>query len=116
RTARAIRLGGGRNGERDFHGEKRSNSTHASTTDPEAQLYKKGPGKEAKLSFTGHALMENRSGLIVATTVTKATGTAERKAAEDMIVRCSPGVRRLTLGGDKGYEQRRSSPTRARST
>jgi transposase len=96
--------GPGRNGERDFHGEKRSNSTHASTTDPEAQLYRKGPGKEAKLSFMGHALMENRSGLVVAATVTKATGTAERKAAEAMIVRHSPGVRRVTLGCDKGYD------------
>ena len=94
----------GRNGERDFHGEKRSNASHVSTTDAEAQLYKKGPGKEAKLSFIGHALMENRSGLIVAATVTKATGTAERKAAEEMIVRHSPGVRRITVGGDKGYD------------
>jgi Transposase DDE domain len=96
--------GPGRNGERNFHGEKRSNATHASTTDPEAQLYKKGPGKEAKLSFMGHTLMENRNGLIVAAALTKATGTAERKAAEEMIVRRSPGVRRLTLGGDKGYD------------
>src|ERR1700759_1351354 len=95
---------GGRNGERDFHGETRGNDTHASTTDPEAQLYRKGPGKEAKLSFMGHALMENRSGLVVAATVTKATGTAERKAAEQMIVRHSPGVRRITVGGDKGYD------------
>jgi transposase len=96
--------GPGRNGERNFHGEKRSNATHASTTDPEAQLYKKGPGKEAKLSFMGHTLMENRNGLIVAAALTKATGTAEREAAEEMIVRRSPGVRRLTLGGDKGYD------------
>src|SRR6266481_2174106 len=94
----------GRNGERDFHGEKRSNATHASTTDPEAQLYRKGRGKEAKLSFMGHALMENRSGLIVAATLTKATGTAEREAAEQMIVRHSPGARRITLGADKGYD------------
>ena len=84
--------GSGRNGERDFHGEKRSNATHASTTDPEAQLYRKGRGKEAKLSFMGHTLMENRSGLIVAATLTKATGTAERAAAEEMIVRHSPGA------------------------
>src|ERR1700757_4928702 len=63
--------GSGRNGERDFHGEKRSNATHASTTDPEAQLYRKGRGKEAKLRFMGHVLMENRNGLIVATTLTK---------------------------------------------
>ena len=84
--------GPGRNGEGDFHGEKRSNCTHASTTNSEAQLFRKGRGKEAKLSFMGHALMENRSGLVVATTVTKATGTAEHKAAEEMIVRHSPGV------------------------
>jgi transposase len=96
--------GSGRNGERDFHGEKRSNATHASTTDPEAQLYRKGQGKEAKLSFMGHALMENRSGLIVAATLTKATGTAERRAAEEMIVCRSPGASRITLGGDKGYD------------
>ena len=93
-----------RNGERDFHGEKRSNATHASSTDPEAQLYRKGRGKEAKLSFMGHALMENRSGLIVAATLTKATGTAERQAAEEMIVRHSPGARRITLGSDKAYD------------
>jgi hypothetical protein len=96
--------GPGRNGERDFHGEKRSNATHASTTDPDAQLYRKGRGKEAKLSFMGHTLMENRSGLIVAATLTQATGTAERKAAEEMIVRHSPGARRITLGADKGYD------------
>src|ERR1700740_729037 len=76
--------GPGRNGERDFHGEKPSNATHASSTDPEAQLYRKGRGKEAKLSFMGHALMENRSGLIVAANLTKATGTAEREAAEEI--------------------------------
>ena len=96
--------GSGRNGERDFHGEKRSNATHASTTDPDAQLYRKGRGKEAKLSFMGHTLMENRSGLIVAATLTQATGTAERKAAEEMIVRHSPGARRITLGADKGFD------------
>ncbi len=96
--------GSGRNGERDFHGEKRSNATHASSTDPEAQLYRKGRGKEAKLSFMGHVLMENRSGLIVAATLTKATGTAEREAAEAMIVRHSPGARRITLGADKGFD------------
>jgi hypothetical protein len=96
--------GSGRNGERDFHGEKPSNATHSSSTDPEAQLYRKGRGKEAKLSFMGHALMENRSGLIVAATLTKATGAAERQAAEEMIVRHSPGARRITLGADKGYD------------
>src|SRR3982075_2532407 len=95
--------GSGRNGERDFHGGKRSNATHASTTDPEAQLDRKGRGKEAKLSFMGHTLMEIRSGLIVAATLTQATGTAERKAAEEMIVSHSPGGR-ITLGADKGYD------------
>jgi transposase len=96
--------GPGRNGERDFHGEKPANATHASTTDPEAKLYRKGHGKEAKLSFMGNTLMENRSGLIVAATLTQASGTAERKAAEEMIVRHSPGARRITLGADKGYD------------
>ena len=96
--------GPGRNGERDFHGEQRSNATHASTTDPEAKLYRKGPGKEAKLSFLGHALMENRSGLVVVAAVTEASGTAERKAAAQMIVRHSPGARRITLGADKAFD------------
>ena len=108
--------GSGRNGERDFHGEKRSNATHASTTDPEAQLYRKGRGKEAKLSFIGHTLMENRSGLIVAATLTQATGTAERKAAEEMIVRHSPGARRITRVPTRVSTQRHSSPTCAHST
>jgi len=96
--------GPGRNGERNFHGEKPANATHASTTDPEAKLYRKGQGKEAKLSFMGHTLMENRSGLIVAAMLTEATGTAERTAAEEMIVRYSPGAQRITLGADKGYD------------
>src|SRR5688572_18275090 len=68
----------------DFHGEKRSNQTHQSKTDPEARLYKKGPGKEAKLSYQGQVLMENRNGLVTATRLTQATGTAEREAALDM--------------------------------
>src|SRR5215212_1073580 len=63
----------------DFHGEKRSNATHQSTTDPESRLMKRGKGKEAKLSFMGHALMENRNGLLVDFQVTTATGTAERE-------------------------------------
>jgi transposase len=96
--------GPGRNGERDFHGEKPANATHASTTDPEARLYRKGQGKEAKLSFMGHTLMENRSGLVVAATLTQATGTAERSAAEEMVVRYSPGAQHITLGADKGYD------------
>ena len=96
--------GPGRNGARDFHGERPANETHASTTDPEARLYRKGRGKEAKLSFMGHTLMENRSGLIVATAVTQANGTAEREAAIEMIVRHSPGSRRITAGADKAYD------------
>ncbi|MFO1080274.1 MAG: IS5 family transposase [Reyranellaceae bacterium] len=96
--------GPGRNGKRSFHGEKRSNETHASTTDPQAQLHRKGSGKEAKLAFLGHALMENRSGLIVEADLTQANGRAERQAARQMIVRHAPDARRLTLGADKGYD------------
>jgi len=72
---------GGRNGERDFHGEKRSNKTHASTTDPDARLYKKAQGQAAKLCHMGHVVMENRNGLVVEASVTHATGAAEREAA-----------------------------------
>jgi transposase len=85
----------GRNGERHFHNEKRSNETHASTTDPDARLYRKGSSQAAKLSYMGHALMENRHGLVIGATLTPATGTAEREAAIKMIVRRSPGARRL---------------------
>ena len=94
-----------RNAEVDFRGEKRSNATHASTTDPEARLYKKSPGAGAILCFMGHTLMENRSGLIVQADLTQADGHAERRAALAMIHRHSPGsTRRLTLGADKGYD------------
>lgn len=94
-----------RNAEVDFKGEKRSNATHASTTDPEARLYKKSPGTGAALCFMGHALMENRHGLIVEGDLTQADGHAERRAALDMVHRHSPGsTRRLTLGADKGYD------------
>jgi transposase len=94
-----------RNAEVDFRGEKRSNATHVSTTDPDARLYKKSPGTGAALCFIGHALMENRSGLIVQGDLTQADGHAERRAALDMIHRHSPGsTRRLTLGADKGYD------------
>ena len=96
----------GRNGERDFHDEKRGNDTHASTTDPEAKLYRKGKGKEAKLSYIGNALAENRHGLVVETELGAASGTIEREAATTMIVRHSPGSRRLTLGGDKAFDAR----------
>jgi hypothetical protein len=87
----------------DFHGQKRTNDTHQSTTDPEALLAKKGHGKEAKLCFTGHVLMENRNGMVVDVTFTQATGTAEREAALDMLEGV-PGSRRVTLGADKGYD------------
>ena len=79
----------GRNGQHDFHGQTRKNDTHPSTTDPDARLFKKGPGKEAKLCFMGHALMENRHGLIVQAHLTEASGTAEREAAVQMIQRQS---------------------------
>ena len=94
-----------RNADIDFRGEKRSNATHASTTDPDARLYKKSPGTGAMLCFMGHALMENRSGLIVQGDLTQADGHAERRAALDMIHRHSPGsTRQLTLGADKGFD------------
>lgn len=93
-----------RNAEVDFHGQKRSNATHASTSDPDARLYRKGKGKEAKLCHMGHALMENRSGLIVETETTLADGHAERRAALAMINRRCPGERKITLGADKGYD------------
>jgi transposase len=95
---------GGRNAPADFKGEKRSNATHASTTDPDALLYRKGPGMEAKLCFIGHGLMENRSGLIVGTRVTRVSGHAERLAALDLIAPHGDRRRAVTLGADKGYD------------
>jgi len=94
--------GGGRNAERNFHGQKRTNETHASTTDPEARLYRKGPGKEAKLCFLGETMTENRHGLIVATRTMLATGTAECEAALDMMADRNG---RGTVGADKLYDQ-----------
>lgn len=96
--------GPGRNGEQDFHAQKRSNDTHASTTDPDARLYRKGRGKEAKLCFMGHALMENRNGLIVDALATRASGHAERLAARHMIAPHADRARPITLGGDKGFD------------
>ena len=93
----------GRNGEVDFRGEPRSNQTHASTTEADARLYKKAAGQAAKLCHIGHALMENRNGLVVDTSLTKATGTAEREAAIAMIGDL-PDDGRITLGTDKGYD------------
>jgi len=97
--------GPGRNAERSFHKEKRSNETHQSTTDPEARLYKKVDGQPAKLCYMGHALMENRHGLVVAGGVTQATGTAEREATLALLD-CWPDRRRITLGADKAYDVR----------
>lgn len=85
----------------DFHGERRRNNTHGSTTDPEARLAKKGPGKEAKLAYQGHALMDNRHGLVVNACATQASGTAEREAAVTMATALPE---RATLGADKGYD------------
>ena len=94
-----------RNAEVNFRGQRRSNATHSSSTDPDARLYKKSPGAGAILCFVGHALMENRSGLIVQSDLTRADGHAERRAALDMIHRQSPGsTRRLTLGADKAFD------------
>jgi len=89
----------------NFHGEKRTNDTHASPTDPDARLYKKAKGQEAKLGFLGHVLMENRHGLVVETRLTKATGTAEREASLEMLRAKRQQTRgRITLGGDKNYD------------
>jgi IS5 family transposase len=86
-----------------FHGEKRSNQTHESTTDTDAKLARKGHGKEAKLSFQGNLLMENRNGLIINTEVFEANGTAERDAALVMLEQI-PGAKRVTVAADKGYD------------
>jgi transposase len=94
----------GRNAEVDFHGQKRSNATHASVTDPEARLYRKGKGKEAKLCYMGHALMENRNGLVVDACLTEADGQAEREAALALIEPRADRPGRITLGADKGYD------------
>jgi transposase len=94
-----------RNADVDFRGERRSNAAHASTTDPDARLFRKSRGTGAILCFMGHTLMENRNGLIVQAELTHADGHAERRAALDMIYRHAPGsTRRLTLGADKGYD------------
>src|SRR5438309_2082722 len=95
--------GPGRNGARDFHGETRSNDTHASTTDPDARLYKKAEGQAAKLCHMGHVLIENRSCLVIDTRTTHASGTAEREAAVAMIA-AIPGQHRITVGCDKAYD------------
>jgi transposase len=96
---------GGGNPTVDFHGQRRTNETHHSTTDPDARLYKKARGREARLGYLGHALIEHRSGLIVKTTVTPATGRGERDAALVMIATL-PGAARITVAADKGYDTR----------
>jgi transposase len=95
----------GRNGTRAFHGERRTNETHASTTDPDARLYRKGSGMEAKLCSLGHASMENRNGLLVDAELTRASGHAERLAALAMLDRL-PTVSPATLGADEGFDAR----------
>ena len=95
---------GGRNAEVDFKGQRRSNETHQSTTDPEARLYRKGSGMEARLCFIGHTLMENRNGLIVDACLTAADGHAERIAALSMIEPRADRPRAVSLGGDKAYD------------
>jgi transposase len=87
----------------DFHGQRRSNQTHASKTDPDAKLARKGPGKEAKLSYCGNLLVENRNGLIVNAELLEANGRAERDAALLMLEQV-PGTKRVTAGADKGYD------------
>jgi transposase len=98
--------GGGKNPDVDFRGEKRANETHASVTDPDARLARKGKGKETKLCYMGHVLMENRSGLVVGTRTTLATGTAEREAALEMVKDIPGGQRQITVGADKGYDSK----------
>jgi len=95
--------GQGRNAEANFHGEKRSNTTHESKTDSDARMSKKGPGKEAKLAYMGHTVMENRHGLIVKAQASHASGTAEREVALDLLAEL-PGLSRCTVGADKNYD------------
>ena len=95
---------GGRNPPADFRGETRSNDTHRSTTDPDARLYRKGPGMEARLCFIGHGLMENRSGLLVDARLTRVSGHAERLAALDMVQHRANRPGAVTLGADRGYD------------
>lgn len=95
--------GPGRNAEQNFHGEKRGNDTHASRTDPDARLYRKSAGQPARLCYLGHVIMENRNGLLVDAELTRASGWAERAAAEAMIETVAPAGG-VTLGGDKGYD------------
>ena len=94
--------GGDNNGCGEFRGQKRSNDTHESKTDPESKLMRKGNGREAKLCFIGHALMENRNGLLVDLRVSEANGRAERETALEMLAKHADG--RATVGADRGYD------------
>ena len=98
--------GGGRNAEHNFHGERRNNATHQSTTDPEARMARKGNAVAAKLSYAGHLLMENRHALIVDMELTEATGYAERETALRLLDRLPTMKRRRTVAGDKGFDSR----------
>ena len=105
KTDVTSQAGIGRNVERDWRGQTWSNATHASVTDPDARLYRKAKGRPAQLCYMGHALMENRNGFAVGAHLTHADGTAERRAAIDMLNAHDPGsTRRITLGADKGYD------------
>src|SRR5262249_9116041 len=101
----------GRNGERHFHGEQRSNETHSSTTDPEAKLAKKGKGKEAKLAYTGNVMTENRNGFVVEAELRQVSGMVEREPAKDMTVPYSHGATATTVGADKAFDPAASVPT-----
>jgi transposase len=98
-----VTTSAGRNQERDWRGQKRSNETHASVTDPDARLARKSNGQSSILAYTGHVMMENRSGLVARVCLTHASGTAERDAALTMVKTLKPS-RRITLGADKGYD------------
>ncbi len=106
RSGNGPRGGGDRNPTVDFRGHKRCNDTHRSTTDPEARLARKGNGKEARLSYSAHALMENRNGMLVDFRIAEASGTAERRVALEMLDDNVPGSRRITVGADKAYHTR----------
>lgn len=106
RGGKGPKSGSGRNAEVSFHGQKRSNETHESKTDPEAKLAKKSDGQPARLSYAGHALMENRNGLLVDLRISEANGHAERDTALFMLVEELPGSKSITVGADKGYDSR----------
>ena len=105
-SQRSFRPKDGSDGDgSDFHGQTRKNDTHQSTTDPDSRLYRKAAGREARLCYMGHVIVENRHGLAVAGLLSKATGTAERRASEAMLaIRRRLAGRRITVGEDKAYD------------